>query len=1097
VVLILIRPIKISFIFVILLFSLAIGIRGYAVSENDERIIIEPTTKKVNVYEQMTILQDKAENLTIDDVIRNKTSGKFTETVKGIPNFGYIDSVFWTRFSIKNTTDIKKWFLEISYPFLEEITLFTETPDGKFVKEDLGSKYPFTEREIEHRNFIFTLLLEPNEEKQYFVRVKTGSSMQLPIVLWDEAEFIKKTQKEFTLLGLFYGVLTAMALYNLFLYFSLRHKSYLYYVLVILCTMFSNMALNGVGYQYIWPDYPWFNQRSVIVILNLGSISAILFAQSFLDTHKYVPKFKNIARSLIGLNIVNLFTVFFISYKIALNLIIWVLLISVFSIIIVGFICLKRGLRQARFFLVSWVIFIIGIAISATADGAFFPLSIWSKYAVQITAALEGILLSFALADKINILRSEKEIAQLDARESHLQAVENLQQADKVKDEFLAITSHELRTPLYGIIGIAEGLREGVEGSISKSMESQLSMIVNSGKRLSELVDDILDFSKLKHSSVDMKIQEINVFELVNVVLVMCNPLVGDKSLKLNNKIQKSLPTVSADQNQLIQIFYNLIGNAIKYTVQGSITIDAEIIDGKMKISVTDTGKGIPEEAFEEIFVSFHQIDESLAREVGGTGIGLSITKYLIEMLGGEINVKSSVGVGSTFSFTIPLYDKRLVLDEVVMGRPQSNFVSILKENTKMGKVSKPKHNNNRARILIADDEPVNLQVLINYLSLEDYEVVAVSNGEQVLELVEEVQFDLLILDVMMPRLSGYEVTKRLRKKYTLTELPILMLTAKNQLSDKVTSFEVGANDYLAKPCDKEELFARVKTLIDLSLLTRKLTKVNQLLEKKVAERTQELIKTNDDLIIVNEELKMVEQSRTILLSSLSHELGTPITLIQSYIQAVNEGLIKEDNPRYLEMIQRKLDVLNRLTNDLFELAKLRSGFMSIQLKEINFNEWITHLATGLEADLERSGVNFRFEDLTYKEALITIDAQRMSQAFSNLVWNAVRHTPSQNGEILLTSEIVDDVAGKWDKLVRIQIIDNGVGISKDELPFIFDRFYKAKNQNLEYENEKGTGLGLAITKEIITFHNGEISVSSEIEKGTTFTVELPLTLNL
>ena len=168
-----------------------------------------------------------------------------------------------------------------------------------------------------------------------------------------------------------------------------------------------------------------------------------------------------------------------------------------------------------------------------------------------------------------------------------------------------------------------------------------------------------------------------------------------------------------------------------------------------------------------------------------------------------------------------------------------------------------------RAKILVADDEPVNLQVLMNQLTLEGYEVITASNGEEVLRIIDEQSIELLILDIMMPKMSGYEVCQRLRKKYSLMELPILMLTAKSQVRDKITSFEVGANDYLAKPCDKQELLSRVKTLIRLRSLNQKLITMNLQLEEKVKERTQALEVANDDLTKMNDDLITMAKSTT------------------------------------------------------------------------------------------------------------------------------------------------------------------------------------------------------------------------------------------
>ena len=164
-----------------------------------------------------------------------------------------------------------------------------------------------------------------------------------------------------------------------------------------------------------------------------------------------------------------------------------------------------------------------------------------------------------------------------------------------------------------------------------------------------------------------------------------------------------------------------------------------------------------------------------------------------------------------------------------------------------------------------------------------------------------------------------------------------------------------------------------------------------------------------------------MEESRTLLLSSISHELATPITLIQNYIQAVQEGLIQENNPRYLEMVQQKLNMLNRLTKDLFELSKLKSAHISINFKEIAFNKWFEQLTDGLSFDLQRSGRKFISANLSDNRAVITGDVERLSQAFSNVIWNAVRHTLPSTGEIKLTAEIVKDMKTEWDWRLRIQ----------------------------------------------------------------------------
>ncbi len=415
---------------------------------------------------------------------------------------------------------------------------------------------------------------------------------------------------------------------------------------------------------------------------------------------------------------------------------------------------------------------------------------------------------------------------------------DELQRLDKLKDQFLANTSHELRTPLNGMIGISESMLDGAAGEVSDVQQKNLSMIAYSGHRLSNLVNDILDFSKLRNKNIELQLKPVGMREVVEIVLTLSQSLVGNKDLKLVNAISYDLPSALADENRLQQILYNLVGNGIKFTDSGSVEVSAQMLEEeRIAISVTDTGIGISEDKFELVFQSFEQADGSTAREYGGTGLGLTITKMLVELHQGEITLESSVGIGSRFTFTLPMVSSEqittTVAPEASVLQLQGNFLETdLLVNSSPSVVSTSATANpltlanittkeeGQFRILIVDDEPVNLQVLNNYLSLRDYIVAQATNGLEAISLLEEgFEADLVLCDVMMPRMTGYEVTQKIREKWAAHELPVMMLTAKNQISDLVTGLEVGANDYLSKPFHKEELLARVKTHINITHL--------------------------------------------------------------------------------------------------------------------------------------------------------------------------------------------------------------------------------------------------------------------------------------
>jgi signal transduction histidine kinase/class 3 adenylate cyclase/CheY-like chemotaxis protein len=404
-----------------------------------------------------------------------------------------------------------------------------------------------------------------------------------------------------------------------------------------------------------------------------------------------------------------------------------------------------------------------------------------------------------------------------------------LQNLNKLKDEFLANTSHELRTPLNGIIGLAESLIDGATGELPEKTKANLAMIVSSGKRLSNLVNDILDFAKLKHKTIELQIQPVGMREITDVVLFLSQPLVGKKSLQLINTIASDLPLVDADENRLQQILYNLIGNGIKFTESGLIEVSAEVVNPDsispnsfLAITVSDTGIGMAEDKFERIFESFEQGDGSTSRIYGGTGLGLAVTKRLVELHGGKIWVESQKDQGSIFTFTLPISQNQ---EATKIPKKLEKEPQVIPNNVVLEILESPLlvptefiNKNGQFKILIVDDELINLQVLANTLALENYAITQANNGLEALELIENgFHPDLILLDVMMPRMTGYEVSQKLREKFLPSELPIVMLTAKNQVDDLVEGFSAGANDYLTKPFSKNELLARIKTHIKLA----------------------------------------------------------------------------------------------------------------------------------------------------------------------------------------------------------------------------------------------------------------------------------------
>ncbi len=398
---------------------------------------------------------------------------------------------------------------------------------------------------------------------------------------------------------------------------------------------------------------------------------------------------------------------------------------------------------------------------------------------------------------------------------------------DKTKDAFLANTSHELRTPLNGIIGLAESLIDGVTGKLPETTINNLEMIVESGKRLADLINDILDLSKLKHHTLTLHPQAVDLHSLTDIVISLCQPLLQNKPVQLLNVIPDNLPAALADENRLQQILYNLIGNATKFTEAGTITVSAMTLLGKISVRVQDTGIGIATDKIDRIFDSFEQVDNESSRDYEGAGLGLAVTRQLVELHGGEISVESTPGEGSVFTFSLPLVE----LSESNRSQASSPFST--SETTEISrslnaplaetkKQQTEKSSENNFHILIVDDGKVNRQVLRNHLAMQHYQLTECANGQEALDILSRNNsIDLVLLDVMMPRMSGYEVCQKLRQHYSSEQLPIIFLTARNQAQDLETAYSVGGNDFLSKPISKDELLARVNTHLRLLEISR------------------------------------------------------------------------------------------------------------------------------------------------------------------------------------------------------------------------------------------------------------------------------------
>lgn len=474
---------------------------------------------------------------------------------------------------------------------------------------------------------------------------------------------------------------------------------------------------------------------------------------------------------------------------------------------------------------------------------------------------------------------------------------DQLMLADKLKDDFLANTSHELRTPLHGIIGIASSLVDGAAGELSPKVHRNLRLIEQSGRRLENLVNDILDFAKIKNQALQLEIKPVEIFSLVDIVLSLHAAHAEKSGLKLINAVPRTLPLADADEFRLQQILHNLVGNALKFSSGGEVTVYAMVADGYLHISVEDMGVGIPADKLTHIFEPFVQVEGALTRSHAGSGLGLSITRKLVELHGGVLTVKSVPSKGSTFTFTLPLasdqeadtfveirdfsaHEIDFPSTEEHVAANASAVVTVDPYLAEEGTALELNRRANEAHVLVVDDEQINLEILTNYFFDEPYTLHKASSGPEALALLERLpQVELILLDVMMPKMSGFEVCSRIRANPRFDHVPILFLTARNQAKDIHQGFSYGGNDYLVKPISRVELLTRCQYHLHYARVKNELAALNISLEQKVETRTQELQKTlaiiqrNSNIFKTLLEVSMELQNREELSVSLRSTL--------------------------------------------------------------------------------------------------------------------------------------------------------------------------------------------------------------------------------
>jgi len=698
---------------------------------------------------------------------------------------------------------------------------------------------------------------------------------------------------------------------------------------------------------------------------------------------------------------------------------------------------------------------------------------------------LMSVLAMVTTAARYRLFSAEFEARSNLARTSHdlTGALQRLQQLDKFKSEFFANITHELKTPLTMILAPLELMIHGQMGPTSESQRASLQAMLRSGVKLLKLIGDLLDLSKLNESRLRLRIAEHDLVTYLRGLVVQVEPLTQRKSIALTFESNVEQCRIPCDIDRLERAFINLLSNAAKFTPpHGSVRVVLHDDGSSVRVEVIDNGIGFPAEKADAMFERFVQLDSGTSRRFGGTGIGLALARELVELHGGQVRARGEVGVGATFTIELPKagpqlarVDRRERAEDRVEGQreadqgigewqvaatSQMRLVDI-EEATEQRVVQRDPDEHARAlSVLVVEDTPDVIRV-INMALHGQFRVFAAPDGVKGLDLAILHLPGLIITDLMMPGMDGLELTRRLRADARTRHIPILMLTARGDVADRVAGFEVGVNAYLTKPFSARELVSTVRGLV------------------RIQETTADLVLT-----------RSMDSLETIA-GGLAHEINNPLNYIKnalSLIQTDTETLLAGDHGQ----LSAKLPAIAARTTKMFGVAEigLRRIGVTVGLMQRYAREGygravqpydvfaaVRDVADMLQAGMESPVVRVELEGSAQVECV----PGEMNQVLTNVIQNALDAMPQGgNGVVVVRGHLDGDHA-------VLTIRDNGAGIAPEHQARLFTPFFTTKDVG------KGMGLGLSIARRVVRSAGGTIDIANTRAGGCEVTLRLPL----
>jgi signal transduction histidine kinase len=665
---------------------------------------------------------------------------------------------------------------------------------------------------------------------------------------------------------------------------------------------------------------------------------------------------------------------------------------------------------------------------------------------------------------------------------------EALAELDRAKTQFFSNVSHEFRTPLTLILGPTEDVLANPD--TGPRNRASLAVIHRNAMRLLKLVNTLLDFSRIEAGRIDARYERTDLSKITAELASSFRSVIEKAGLQLELDCGPTIGNVYVDRDMWEKIVLNLVSNAFKHTFDGHVSVALRERDGAAELVVHDTGIGISPDQIPRLFERFYRVPNVRSRTHEGTGIGLSLVQELVRLHGGSITVDSVQGEGTSFTVRIPLGRTHLPADRVSSGEggavrsstPGSGALAFTVEAQRWlpddsdASIGGVRSNDGRsralehARVLVVDDNADMRDYAARLLRGQGWVVDTAADGAAALAAARRDPPDLILSDVMMPRLDGFGLLRAVRADPRTSTTPIILLSARAGEEARVEGLDTGADDYLVKPFSAQELVTRVRSHLSLARM--------RTAASDAADRARR------DAEVAREEAERANRAKSDFLAAMSHELRTPLNAIAGYVQLLEMGVhgpLSDSQLEVLRRVQRSEHHLLSLINDVLNFVKIEAGRVEYDMRAVDLGAVVAAAVPIVEPQLQAKRI--AFEQRVEPGTMAWADEDKLRQVLLNLLTNAVKFTES-GGRVTV------DVAPNRDPdTVLLRVTDTGIGIPAEKQEAIFDPFVQVHRHFTR--TTEGTGLGLAISRDLAHGMGAELRVESVVGKGSVFTLAL------